>query len=253
MTSINLQAQTRRELISDLAVSGVTGAAADAIAAETTATRHAFRVAEAKAVAIATAEAMFGDHFRKEAAALASTDDDPSRWGEEFVVDQLRACATLLCLLDTAGIGGRQAVEGRSTARLACFSALGKGRKQASDGGAWSAAIEQAAGELLPGAALYAPNGAVGLGIVNGPFSVILLPEQLQAAGLGPWAMTVAREGLRLACGLQRWLGWKLRFQIDRDWDGLGMRPAEAWGQLVNELAATTAPPVSAGSIPDRY
>jgi hypothetical protein len=225
---------------------GIIGAAAEAIAEETAEARHALRVSAAKEAALTEAERLFGNWLREESAQFVEANDGDSRWGEPFVHGQLRALAALLCLLDTAGIGGHDGVEGAATQRLACFSALGKGRKQARDGGAWSAAIAQAAEELLPGAMLYAPNGVVSLGVSNlncgveDAVSIALDPEQLQASGLAPWAMTVAREGLRLACGLQPWLGWRVRFQVDRleDWNGLGMKPAEAWAQLVNELAA---------------
>jgi len=46
-----------------------------------------------------------------------------------------------LCKLDEAGVGGTHDAEGRASARLPIFRKLGKGRKHASDGPAWSAAI----------------------------------------------------------------------------------------------------------------
>jgi hypothetical protein len=49
--------------------------------------------------------------------------------------------------LDILGVGGRMGLEGRSTRRLPPFEACGKGRKQATDGRAWNAAIEAAFNE----------------------------------------------------------------------------------------------------------
>jgi hypothetical protein len=51
--------------------------------------------------------------------------------------------------------------------------------------------------------------------------------------------MTVAREGLRRACGLEPWHpDLPIRIEGEEDWNGIGMRPAEAWAELVNQLAA---------------
>ena len=48
-------------------------------------------------------------------------------------------------LLDAVGIGGRAGLTGEATARHPAFANCGKGRKQASDGPAWTAAIAAAA------------------------------------------------------------------------------------------------------------
>jgi hypothetical protein len=58
-----------------------------------------------------------------------------------------------LCLFEGGGSGGRAGLGGplgRSTTRLAIFGSLGTGRQHASDGGAWDAAIRDAARELMP-------------------------------------------------------------------------------------------------------
>ena len=65
---------------------------------------------------------------------------DPDTWGE---LDGAMF-ALLLLEQDIWGVGGPGGIAGHSTERPACFSKLGKGRKQASDGGAWDAAIEEA-------------------------------------------------------------------------------------------------------------
>lgn len=49
-----------------------------------------------------------------------------------------------LALADQFGVGGRADTEGHGTDRIPALAEFGKGRKQASDGGAWSAAIKEA-------------------------------------------------------------------------------------------------------------
>jgi hypothetical protein len=67
----------------------------------------------------------------------------------------LEALATRLAILagrlDAGGIGGRFGCGGDATARLPGLHQCGKGRKQASDGGAWTAALEEAITGLLRG------------------------------------------------------------------------------------------------------
>lgn len=50
-----------------------------------------------------------------------------------------------LLVLDQYGLGGHMGLEGASTTRVPQFQDLGKGRKQAGDGGAWTAAMKSAA------------------------------------------------------------------------------------------------------------
>jgi hypothetical protein len=232
--------QTRKGLLEQLELDGVRGHAADAIVAETAPYRHAMRVAKAREAALEAAEQLFGEDIRAGAEALRDCSDEPDAYGVGYVAAKLAAHAALLCLLDCAGHGGRDGVEGLSTSRLPCFRGLGKGRKQASDGGAWTAAIREAADRLLPGARVYAPDGAVGLGLCNAEGSITVRPQTLVDAGLAPQAMTVAREGLRLACGLEPWLveSGIVFAGVDREYTGTGMPPAEAWAELVNGLAS---------------
>lgn len=48
-------------------------------------------------------------------------------------------------VLDDLGVGGTRGLEGAGTTRIGLFRSLGKGRKHANDGAAWTAAIQQAA------------------------------------------------------------------------------------------------------------
>lgn len=54
------------------------------------------------------------------------------------------AAALVLGLLDAVGVGGTLGATGDGTRRIPPLARLGKGRKQASDGGAWSSAIRAA-------------------------------------------------------------------------------------------------------------
>lgn len=58
------------------------------------------------------------------------------------------ALAWLYGKLDAVGVGGPEGINGSATARFPGLEALGKGRKHASDGAAWSAAIDAAADRL---------------------------------------------------------------------------------------------------------
>jgi hypothetical protein len=229
--------KTRSALLDELESAGVICSAADAIVRETAPIRHAHRIETAYATALAESDRIFGAAIRRDAADM----------GEEtgtFASDQIRALAAMLCILDAAGVGGRDKVEGVGTARIPQFAGLGKGRKQALDGGAWSAAIAEAAERLLPGAALYCPGGRY-IGVSNNNIgrtvevetSATMSVADFQAAGLAPWAMTLAREGLRLSLGLAPWLdGRGIRFKDAGEPDA----PA-AWAQVVNDLAAEIA------------
>ncbi len=69
--------------------------------------------------------------------------------------ERLDALATRLAILagklDAGGIGGRFGCGGDATARLPGLHQCGKGRKQASDGDAWTAAITEAVERILRG------------------------------------------------------------------------------------------------------
>lgn len=65
------------------------------------------------------------------------------------------ALAWAILEADEVGIGGPALEPGAATARVPALRGLGKGRKQARDGGAWSAAIERAENELRQILGLY--------------------------------------------------------------------------------------------------
>lgn len=189
---------------------GINGSALKNILAETASERHQSRVEDVKNTVIVAAKiAVFGS--------VENAPDD--NFG---IVD---AVASGLCLLDYIGIGGKMGVQGASTTRLACFAKLGKGRKQARDGGAWSAAIEEAGRELagqVEGQSKYAylnvcpifpeegGEDHIGIGIglpqneywKDGRMDYIELP--LDEKNIA-WAYSLARECLRRLAGLGAW------------------------------------------------
>lgn len=69
-----------------------------------------------------------------DAARLAGVHPSPAMWAI-FAAEEI-------------GIGGRANMEGRATPRHPAFAECGTGRKQAGDGGAWTAAINQAQKQL---------------------------------------------------------------------------------------------------------
>ena len=227
------QIETRALLLSYLDAAGVRGDAATAIADETAPARHALRVERAKAAARAAVQT-FG---------IACTALDPEEGGAHYDA----ATAAMLCLLDAAGIGGRGGVEGHGTDRLVPFRVLGKGRKHATDGSAWSGAIACATQALLaevagPGArALFraSPNGCALNMVVRTQGGDEHTGAAIDAdhRTLTPWLMTLAREGLRRSLGLDPWLTFE-RVQVDFD-----AKEAPAWAALVNRL--TEDPPAA--------
>lgn len=151
-----LKHQTRRDDADILASLGVTGHAADTILAAAAAMRHQNRVAAAMAAAARWSSAIESE----QAAAFAARgpvelDPSPSPEHPDTLVDTVWVCA-----LDAAGVGGPQGVGGDSTTRHPAFRGCGKGRKGATDGGAWSAAIRGAA-ELAARKLAEGGHGAV--------------------------------------------------------------------------------------------
>lgn len=94
--------------------------------------RHQARVAEARECLI-----------REASRIICSRPEGPPVGGD---CRETWAIAIVLGLLDGVGIGGRfgAGLGCASTTRLSCLRALGKGRRQASDGNAWTSAIRQA-------------------------------------------------------------------------------------------------------------
>lgn len=118
--------QTRAEQEASLANHGVVGAAADLLLGVLAPARHRHRVRRAKEAALAAAHAAGHVGPGAELAAL------------------------LVLIADMIGVGGDKGLGLglASTARHPGLAHLGKGRKQANDGDAWSAAVAAAAEQL---------------------------------------------------------------------------------------------------------
>jgi hypothetical protein len=82
--------------------------------------------------------------------------------------------------LELQGIGGVDGIEGRATARMSWAKGLGKGRKQACDGDAWTAAIAEAATQC----SLYSDLT---------PATVRQVAESAVIAADMPWVVAYAR------------------------------------------------------------
>lgn len=115
-----------------------------------------------------------------------------------------------LCAIEMFGLGGTRGLTGEGSIRIPQFRGLGKGRKQAYDGPAWSAAIQEAAYEIFAGLQrspawkcgdllAFAPvlpeggdpdPGWTGIGIALTPDGGEILP--LRGDELRPWARVVA-------------------------------------------------------------
>jgi hypothetical protein len=186
---------TRRAEETRLRELGVDGDALDILLRETAPARHAARVEAALQAAAAT---------------HACDAEGPGCIG----------CLVVL-VADVIGVGGRGDAEGRGTARLPPFALLGKGRKQATDGAAWDAAILGAAvSHLYPL-------------IRKGPGPVDLTPDVV-APILRPWPRwlrSVALEGLRRSVGHDPW-----HPVLDTELYGIRLVGApEDWAALINE------------------
>ena len=130
--------ETRREMSVRLQGQGVTGPALDLLLKMTAQARHMARVEQV----------------------LAKVAHLP------------RPVAALVLVADGVGVGGTRGLEGAATARLPLLQNLGKGRKHASDGGAWSAAIAHAATQLTQWSD---GDGVIHMGrLVVGPTAVSL-------------------------------------------------------------------------------
>lgn len=170
---------TRRATAAWLESQGVTGAALDALLSETAAARHASRVAAARQAA---------EDYYLAACKLCRY---------EVGGAALTAAAGSILWADVIGVGGQDGVEGTGTSRHPALAGCGKGRKHASDGDAWSAAILQAAVETA-GRFLVNENGCLvyQLNRVNAILGID--PAVIRR----PWLHAIAREGLRRAAGL---------------------------------------------------
>jgi hypothetical protein len=161
---------------------GVEGHALDALLNESAHLRHAHRVKLARAAA---------EDYYLEQAKLTRDDLTP---------ESLAVHVAVICYLDILGIGGYYGgVTGHATDRHPAFARCGKGRKRAVDGDAWSAAIDQLTFKHIRTIHGFVANenGLVSFQAVNDDVSVE------PAHGPAEWRLTLAREGLRRAAGLE--------------------------------------------------
>lgn len=217
---------TRREAEQTLEAAGVTGAALEALLRDSAPARHQLRVRAATEAAHA--------------------------WAHQFYpAGDFKANLLVMAVLhaDCVGVGGKDGVEGTATARHPAFRRCGKGRKRARDGGAWTAAIAEAA----------SVSAGAGYGFVAGWDGVVYFGRLADAAlvedsdGVQYFAdvsqvlttghlYAIVREGLRRAAGL---VGWHLNTPFHSPLESL-----PSWAAAVNRVAAAAAqPPVA----PDLY
>lgn len=229
---------TRRDRLTALAALGVDGDALKCLLRETAAERHASRVAYAR--------------WAAEQHALTVMAVEPHETDAELH-------AGMILWADVIGVGGRDGVEGAATERHPAFdmragavvgygpvtaprARCGKGRKQASDGGAWSAAILGAARQLGGAFRVNAHgDGRASLAyaidtVSGGRVEPYLRRECSVCDPLVPaaWVYSILREGLRRAAGLRRWHP-----------DVPFVAPPESlaeWAKLVNEAAEPPMP-----------
>ncbi len=205
--------KTREELRVELETVGVTGAAQDAILAETAPARHEWRVEAAVEAA--------GGYYLESLGRL---------------------------LADIAGVGGRDDCMGDATTRHPSFRDLGKGRKQATDGPAYSAAIREAAARIVrhyeaewpialsPGGSGVLLSHSVGMESET-PVNVDAPPQ---------WLRSLAREGLRRAAAYMAPISIREELSVV-GWEG----SLNDWADMVNSIepaCATLAAEASAAS-----
>lgn len=165
--------------------------ACEVIRKATAPARHAWRCAQAKVAAYTAAEKCIvegGDTSDVGNQSWLKPDGD----GEGSQVVSLRrdieVAGAFLALVDHVGIGGQMGITGEKTDRLPVFSHLGKGRKQATDGGAWDGAIES----------IYSTRSTEGTypldGLVLSPDDESYPPKSLDLHN---------REGLALVSGVR--------------------------------------------------
>lgn len=185
---MDLTHQLASDLRETLDKAGITGHAAEAVLKETAHIRHKWRVSRAAQAALA--------------------------WVHEHLTSEAHLApkhAIMLCMVDVFGVGGWCDCTGHGTDRVRPFRYLGKGRKQASDGAAWSAAIRHAADELAQESGIvplgwYCTASEIGVQFRNRS-SVGETPPVAWSIDffvqrkLLPWARAIARLGLRQSLG----------------------------------------------------
>lgn len=224
---------------------GLPELAVEALVREGGPDRHRARVAAAEAAALTAAK------WTRDAA-----EAEPLPYPQNEA--ELAALGAALITLEVAGVGGRDNVEGLGTARMPCFRPLGKGRKQARDGAAWTAALEEAARRLLDRAGKLYSHPEIGQtreGLAaaaaastfwpgddpqDGRLCVKIgrIPIFTQAIPLA-WTRTVVREGLRRSAGMRPWHPGLLV--------ATPAVSAPAWGRLLEEVERLAAAARAAG------
>lgn len=193
------ECKTRREAAQVLEDAGVFGDAAEQILRETAGRRHEWR----SETALESARAWVREKTEMEA---------------DLSVEMGALC---VLLADMGGPGGPQGIGGGSTSRHPAFGGCGKGRKQASDGDAWTAAIRDAAEHARKNCCRLAGcpewTGYVSLeayGCEGGPSVSLFIRDGdgeilgsfcLDAVVGDDWLAPLYHEGLRQSLGLGGW------------------------------------------------
>ena len=142
----------------------------------------------------------------REAAVVAAAFEGASALSTSEDTVQTAVLVMGLMGLDEIGIGGPQGLGGDCTQRISAFTSLGKGRKQAGDGPAWSAAIRASlAAGLKGGKLLFSPfEGELEVEVLGGTSNADGCNVRIPAneAGLARWVAAAAGLGLAAqVCG----------------------------------------------------
>ena len=233
LTEMHLASDVRRELNRQ----NITGPAADLVLRYTAPARHEWRVLQSAEAALKAAAATGPEVDRIPAVLSAITRG--CRPGAVEQSAELVAKAVVVLALDANGIGGPRGLGGGiAAARHPAFARpafgagpCGKGRRQASDGGAWMAAALDAGSRLLD-----LLGRAVWVVPRRGPLVTefgIEVPLSLDWP-LAPreWRLTAAKRGLLFVLGL---------LPEYMPLVGAAGEPAD-WSALINTLVELTAP-----------
>lgn len=200
-----MEVLNRKTQKSELAAIGVDGAAAERLLSEYAGDRHRSRVRYARNAA---------EEYYLSQCAVEREDISP---------ESLAMVVSAILWADMVGVGGRDDVQGLSTERHPAFHQCGKGRKQASDGPAWTAAILEAA-HLSGGRFSINENGLLVFSLLDG--SDVAICDEIAPPR---WRYAILREGLRRS--------------VERAMETSGTRP-NRW----HENVPFDAPPSSAPS-----
>lgn len=211
--------ETRAELAARLAACGIRDEIAESILRETGRYRHAGRVRAALQAAQGAVCRLYS----------AITEEAAHLYRRPIL-------AAFLCILDEFGPGGIEGVTGDATTRVPYFSRLGKGRKHASDGLAWTAAIRSAASDIR-----Y-PNGIMRSEMTSCPMGGYLLSPQWLVIEPGAEPATL---NLRPTGSPEAWTPFEIPME-PLHYDGLrewtyslareAVRLKAEWARLLNDV-----------------